>query len=79
MHHARWVVDGKYWTASGVRAGLDIAFGWLGQLVGKEVAQQVGSCGCHRARARAQDDDEFAGAWTAEKQKALAEEVKDMF
>ncbi|KAG9399875.1 hypothetical protein AC1031_011296 [Aphanomyces cochlioides] len=24
-HHARWVVDGKYWTSSGVSAGQDLA------------------------------------------------------
>ncbi|EJD32998.1 class I glutamine amidotransferase-like protein, partial [Auricularia subglabra TFB-10046 SS5] len=76
VHKARWVVDGKLWTASGVTAGLDMAFGWVAQVVGQDVARQL--AGVMEHAPRKQDDDEFADEWTQEKQKALAEQVKDM-
>ncbi len=37
----RVVADGKYVTAAGVSAGIDMALSLLGQLVGDEVAQAV--------------------------------------
>ena len=37
---ARWVVDGKFYTSSGVCAGMDMTFGFLSDLHGIEFAQQ---------------------------------------
>ncbi|OQR87873.1 hypothetical protein ACHHYP_07956 [Achlya hypogyna] len=34
--HARWVVDGKYWTSSGVTAGIDMAVAFVTHLCGPE-------------------------------------------
>lgn len=36
---ARWVVDGKFYTASGVAAGIDMAFGFVEDRFGKETAE----------------------------------------
>jgi putative intracellular protease/amidase len=37
---ARWVVDGKFYTASGVSAGIDMALGFISDLYGIETARQ---------------------------------------
>nr|QGV12923.1 class I glutamine amidotransferase-like protein [Auricularia cornea] len=76
VHHARWVVDGKFWTSSGVTAGLDMTFAWVSQLVGQDVADQI--AGVIEHTPLAQDDDVFADFWTHEKQAELAEQVKDL-
>lgn len=39
--HARWVVDGNIWTSSGVSAGLDIIFAFIGEVYGGEVAEMI--------------------------------------
>jgi hypothetical protein len=36
---ARWVVDGKYWTSSGVSAGMDMAISFVSAYFGKELAK----------------------------------------
>ncbi|KAJ5081658.1 hypothetical protein NUU61_009922 [Penicillium alfredii] len=38
---ARWVVDGKAWTSSGVSAGIDVALAWVEEVLGSEVARNV--------------------------------------
>ncbi|EIN13061.1 class I glutamine amidotransferase-like protein, partial [Punctularia strigosozonata HHB-11173 SS5] len=38
---ARWVVDGKFWTASGITAGLDMAYAFASELLGKEYADKL--------------------------------------
>jgi putative intracellular protease/amidase len=38
---ARWVVDGKFYTSSGVSAGIDMALGFLSDRQGQEVAARV--------------------------------------
>jgi putative intracellular protease/amidase len=38
---ARWVVDGKFYTSSGVSAGMDMTLGFLSDLHGIEFAQQT--------------------------------------
>lgn len=42
VHQARWVVDGKYYSSSGVSAGMDMAMGFIHDLNGPEAAQQAG-------------------------------------
>ncbi|KAF9482837.1 DJ-1/PfpI family protein [Pholiota conissans] len=39
--HARWVVDGNIWTSSGVSAGLDVIFAFMGEVYGEEVATAI--------------------------------------
>lgn len=38
---ARWVIDGKYYTSSGVTAGMDMSLGFLEEHYGLELAQRV--------------------------------------
>jgi putative intracellular protease/amidase len=38
---ARWVVDGKFYTSSGVSAGMDMALGFLNDRHGNEFAKKV--------------------------------------
>lgn len=38
---ARWVEDGKFFTASGVSAGMDMALGLIGKLFDRETSLQV--------------------------------------
>src|ERR1019366_3452438 len=38
---ARWTVDGKYYTSSGVSAGMDMTLGFLNDLHGIEFARKV--------------------------------------
>lgn len=41
IRKARWTVDGKYYTSSGVSAGMDMTFGFLSDLRGVEFARRV--------------------------------------
>lgn len=41
IKQARWIVDGKYYTSSGVSAGMDMALGFVGDMFGKEKATQI--------------------------------------
>ena len=40
---ARWVVDGKYYTSSGVSAGMDMTLGYLNDVHGYSFAKDVAS------------------------------------
>jgi transcriptional regulator GlxA family with amidase domain len=39
--HARWAVDGKIWSSSGVSAGIDVTVAWIACHYGEEVAANV--------------------------------------
>ncbi len=41
IRKARWVVDGKFYTSSGVTAGMDMTLDFLKDLHGVDVARQV--------------------------------------
>lgn len=41
IKRARWVVDGTFYTSSGVSAGIDMALGFVGDQHGQAVAQRV--------------------------------------
>jgi len=61
MARARWVEDGKYFTSSGVSAGMDMALAVIARLLGREKALEVAS----RAEYEWQEDsswDPFAAA-----------------
>lgn len=38
---ARWVIDGKYYTSSGVSAGTDMALGFIADQFGEEEARKI--------------------------------------
>jgi len=40
---ARWVVDGKYYTSSGVTAGIDMALGFIRDTISYEAAKKISS------------------------------------
>lgn len=39
--HARWAVDGKFYTSSGVSAGMDMALGFVNDRFGKATANEI--------------------------------------
>ena len=38
---ARWVVDGKFYTSSGVSAGMDMSLGFVCDLAGRDLAEEI--------------------------------------
>ncbi|CAE6443306.1 hypothetical protein ACGC1H_006133 [Rhizoctonia solani] len=58
---ARWVVDGKFWTGSGVTAGQDMGNEFLKTLAGAEFATVAKNV--MELRATSADDDEFANVF----------------
>ena len=38
---ARWVEDGKFFTSSGVSAGMDMSLAVIGKILGQETAKQI--------------------------------------
>ena len=41
IEKARWVVSGKYYTSSGVSAGIDMALGFIEDLYGLKNAEDI--------------------------------------
>ena len=41
QRRARWVRDGKFYTSSGVSAGIDMALGFATDRLGREAAQEI--------------------------------------
>ena len=41
VREARWVEDGKYFTSSGVSAGMDMALGLIERILGRSTCEQV--------------------------------------
>lgn len=41
VRRARWVRDGKYYTSSGVSAGIDMALGFVSDTMGEPVAEKI--------------------------------------
>jgi transcriptional regulator GlxA family with amidase domain len=41
IRKARWVVDGKFYTSSGVSAGIDMTLGFVRDMMGEEVSDQI--------------------------------------
>ena len=41
IKRARWVVDGKLWTSSGVSAGTDMTLGWIEHLHGRNTSEDI--------------------------------------
>jgi len=62
--HARWVVDGKIWTSSGVSAGIDMTCAFLDDFVGVEVSTAIRNI--IEYTGREEGDDEFAAIFGVE-------------
>ena len=41
VKEARWVVDGKFYTSSGISAGIDMSLGFISDVLGKEKAEEI--------------------------------------
>ena len=41
IEKARWVVDGNYWTSSGVSAGTDMMLGWIEHEYGRNESERI--------------------------------------
>ncbi|OHE97899.1 DJ-1/PfpI family protein [Colletotrichum orchidophilum] len=66
VHKARWVQDGNVWTSSGISAGIDLAFAWIGAVYGKDVAKNI----ANRMEYTPVEDsswDPFADLWGSSK------------
>jgi len=61
---ARWVVDDKIWTSSGISAGIDLAFAWIADVFGEETAQLVADRSEYERNVDA-GNDRFAERWGA--------------
>jgi len=59
IESARWVEDGKFWTSSGVSAGMDMTLAIIAELAGKETADIV-SKGTEYTWHQNADSDPFA-------------------
>ncbi|KAF2639185.1 DJ-1/PfpI family protein [Massarina eburnea CBS 473.64] len=63
QHTARWVRDGNIWTSSGVSAGIDVTYAWLGDVYGEKVSDFVAMSSEYR-RWTNSTDDPFAAIWS---------------
>lgn len=59
IRYARWVNDGKYYTSSGVSAGIDMTLGFIGDVWGLDVANKVAK-GMEYIWNNDKDNDPFA-------------------
>jgi putative intracellular protease/amidase len=59
VKQARWVEDGKFFTSSGVSAGIDMALGALANLYGEAKAEET-AIGCEYSWQRNPSEDPFA-------------------
>lgn len=56
QNRARWVRDGKYWTSSGVSAGIDMVLALIADLDGTDTAERVAVHTEYRWNRNAHDD-----------------------
>lgn len=59
VRKARWVVDGKYYSSSGVSAGIDMALGYIRDKMNVEIAEKIAH-GLEYLWNRNKDEDPFA-------------------
>lgn len=57
VEQARWVVDGKFYTSSGVSAGMDMALGFIADRQGIDSARQVANYTEYRWQEDSEIDD----------------------
>ncbi|EMD93048.1 hypothetical protein COCC4DRAFT_81564 [Bipolaris maydis ATCC 48331] len=61
---ARWVVDGNIWTSSGISAGTDLAYAWIAEVFGEDMAQTIADRSEYE-RNRDPGNDRYAEVWKA--------------
>ncbi|ORX97860.1 class I glutamine amidotransferase-like protein [Clohesyomyces aquaticus] len=61
---ARWVQDGNLWTSSGVSAGMDLTYAWIGHVYGEAAADYIAMSSEYRRWYNASEDP-FAEIWGA--------------
>ncbi|PSN63762.1 class I glutamine amidotransferase-like protein, partial [Corynespora cassiicola Philippines] len=59
---ARWVEDGNIWSSSGISAGIDVTYAWIGKVYGEEVADYVAQSSEYERWTDA-GNDPFAQIW----------------
>lgn len=64
MAKARWVADGHIWTSSGISAGTDLAFAWIAEVFGEELAQEIADRSEYERNVDA-GNDRYAERWGA--------------
>lgn len=57
IEKARWVTDGKYYTSSGISAGMDMALAFVQDRAGETVARQIASRIEYRWQQDSQQDE----------------------
>ena len=61
VEQARWVVDGKFYTSSGVSAGMDMALGFIADRHDIETARQIAHYTEYRWQENSDIDDFYRG------------------
>ena len=61
---ARWVVDGNIWTSSGISAGIDLIYAWIGEVYGEKLAALLADSSEYDRNVNS-EDDRFAERWGA--------------
>lgn len=59
VRKARWVTDGKYYTSSGITAGIDMSLGFVSDKVGYETAREICTA-LEYVRNENKDEDPFS-------------------
>jgi transcriptional regulator GlxA family with amidase domain len=59
---ARWVEDGNVFSSSGISAGIDVAYAWVGRVYGDEVAEYL-SLSSEYTRETHWDHDPYGKIW----------------
>lgn len=62
---ARWVRDGKFWTSSGVTAGIDSVLAWVAEVFGEQLATDFANS-MEFTRAPSSTDDPFASMYNCQ-------------
>ena len=57
-------MDGNIWTSSGISAGMDLAFAWISEVFGEDVAQYVADRSEYDRNVEP-DNDRYAARWGA--------------
>ncbi|MCH1781937.1 DJ-1/PfpI family protein [Psychrobacter glaciei] len=61
VEQARWVIDGKFYTSSGVSAGMDMALGFIADRHDIETARQIANYTEYRWQENSDTDDFYHG------------------
>ncbi|KAF7561648.1 hypothetical protein G7046_g2492 [Stylonectria norvegica] len=62
---ARWVQDGKFWTSSGVSAGIDATLAWVAAEFGEAIATEIANI-MEFTRATSPSQDPFSAMYNCE-------------